>query len=130
VLKSGSEPWQVVGKEIGATIRAHFAAGSPFIPPPPRTTYGKLSLEEASAEIRALLDREINPSLAAHGGKVELVELKGEAAYMRMSGGCQGCGAAKITMKTGIEKSVRARFPQILEIIDVTDHAAGENPYY
>src|SRR6185295_6897182 len=83
VLKSGSEPWPVLGREIGAAIRAHLVAGSPFIPPPPRATYGKLSLEEASAEIRAVLDREVNPALGAHGGKVELVELKGEAAYLK-----------------------------------------------
>jgi Fe-S cluster biogenesis protein NfuA len=130
VLKSGPEPWQILGKEIGVAIRAHLVAGSPFIPPPPRSTYGKLSAEEATTEIRALLERDINPALAAHGGKVELVELRGESVLLKMSGGCQGCGAAKITMKTGIEKAIKTRFPQITDIVDVTDHAAGETPYY
>ncbi|HUP55939.1 MAG TPA: NifU family protein [Bdellovibrionota bacterium] len=130
VSKSGSEPWPVVGKAIGSAIRAHFASGSPFIPPPPRSTYGNLSAAEAAQAIREVLEQEINPSLASHGGSVELIELKGSSALLKMSGGCQGCGAAKITMKSGIERAIRARFPQITEIVDLTDHAAGKNPYY
>lgn len=130
VLKSGPQPWQIIGKDIGTLLRAFIVSGSPFIPPPPRTTYDGLSVAETEREIRSLLDREINPSLASHGGKVELVELKGDAAFLKMSGGCQGCGSAKITMKSGIEKAIKARFPQIRDIVDVTDHEAGENPYY
>src|SRR5690242_14969000 len=73
--KLGEEPWPVLGKQIGSAIRAHFASGQAFAPPPPRATYGNLSAEETAQAIRELLGSEISPSLASHGGGVELVEL-------------------------------------------------------
>jgi ATP-binding protein involved in chromosome partitioning len=86
--------------------------------------------DDVAAGVRELLKTQVNPGLASHGGQAELVELKGSTAYVRMSGGCQGCGAAKQTLKGGIEKAIRAQFPQITEVIDLTDHTAGTNPYY
>jgi Fe/S biogenesis protein NfuA len=65
-----------------------------------------------------------------HGGFVELIDVKNNSIYIRMGGGCQGCGAADVTLKQGIEKSIRELIPQVGEILDTTDHAAGRNPYY
>lgn len=61
---------------------------------------------------------------------MELVDIKGTSVYIRMSGGCLGCGAAAITLKQGIERIIRSTFPEVSEIIDISDHSAGKNPYY
>ena len=81
--------------------------------------------------IQQVIEAEINPSIAAHGGSAEVVDYKdGGKLYLRLSGGCQGCGMAAATLKQGIEARLRELFPEIREVIDATDHAAGENPYF
>jgi monothiol glutaredoxin len=77
-----------------------------------------------------LLDDEINPSIAAHGGFVELLDIQGDTAFVLMGGGCQGCGMASVTLSQGIEQRVREVIPQIQHLVDTTDHASGQNPYY
>ena len=77
-----------------------------------------------------VLDQEINPAIASHGGHAELVAVEGSIAYLRLSGGCQGCGMAAVTLSQGIEVAILDSIPEITEVIDVTDHATGENPYY
>ena len=77
-----------------------------------------------------LLDKEINPAIASHGGIVELVDLVDGTLYLRMGGGCQGCAAASLTLRQGVERLIKQELPAIEEIIDTTDHAAGNNPYY
>ena len=89
--------------------------------------------EDASLpeRIRHVLDSEVNPQLAAHGGRVALEEVDGQGVVrLRFGGGCHGCGMADVTLKQGIEKTLRARFPEITAISDATDHASGSNPYY
>lgn len=81
-------------------------------------------------QVLQVLDRSINPSIASHGGFAELVAVEGDTAYVRMGGGCQGCGMAKVTMSEGITKAIREAVPAILHVVDVTDHASGSNPYY
>ena len=85
---------------------------------------------EIRKKIQHLLDTEINPAVGMHGGWVELIDVKKNSVYIRMGGGCQGCGAADVTLKMGIEKSIRGLIPAVGEILDTTDHAAGRNPYY
>jgi Fe/S biogenesis protein NfuA len=80
--------------------------------------------------VQHVLATEINPRIAAHGGAVELVDLDDETLYIRMSGGCQGCSASAATLRMGVERMVREAVPEIGEIIDVTDHTAGTNPYF
>ncbi len=80
--------------------------------------------------IQALLDDEINPAVASHGGHVTLIDVKDKRAYLRLEGGCQGCGMADVTLKQGIETAIFAKVPGIEEVLDVTDHADGANPYY
>jgi len=80
--------------------------------------------------VRTVLDRQINPAVASHGGRAELVSVTDTGVVsLRLSGGCQGCGMAAQTLRNGIEVALRDNIPEITEILDVTDHAAGENPY-
>jgi Fe/S biogenesis protein NfuA len=80
--------------------------------------------------VQQLFDAEINPSIAMHGGAVELVDVDEGTLYLRMTGGCQGCAASQATLRMGIERMVRESIPEIGEIVDVTDHSAGTNPYF
>jgi Fe/S biogenesis protein NfuA len=81
-------------------------------------------------KVRQLLDESINPSLAAHGGYAELVGVEGNAAYLTMGGGCQGCAMSAATLREGIQVAILEAIPEITEVVDVTDHNAGDNPFY
>jgi Fe/S biogenesis protein NfuA len=81
-------------------------------------------------KVQELLDTSINPAVAGHGGYIELIDVKDSTVYVRMSGGCQGCGAADVTLKAGIERMIFEEVPEVTEVLDVTDHGAGQNPYY
>ncbi|HYY16267.1 MAG TPA: iron-sulfur cluster assembly accessory protein, partial [Gammaproteobacteria bacterium] len=80
--------------------------------------------------IQRLLDTQINPAVASHGGYVTLLDVKDDIAYIALGGGCQGCGMADVTLKQGIEVVIKEEVPEIRQIIDTTDHASGTNPYY
>lgn len=77
-----------------------------------------------------VLEEKINPAVAAHGGWINLVALDGGTAYLRFGGGCQGCGMVNVTLKQGVETVLFEEVPGLTKVMDVTDHAAGENPYY
>jgi Fe/S biogenesis protein NfuA len=107
---------------------------------PNRPPQGEVSPEMANVlgelsgtveeRIRQVLDRQINPAVASHGGRAELVGVDDAGVVsLRLSGGCQGCGQAQATLRNGIEVALRQHIPEITEIVDVTDHASGENPY-
>jgi len=88
-------------------------------------------LEGPVAEkLKKLLDEQINPALAMHGGSVQLIEVKDNAAFIELGGGCIGCGMVDVTLKQGIEKLIKQNVPEITEVLDTTDHASGNNPYY
>lgn len=72
----------------------------------------------------------INPAIATHGGRVEVVAVEESTVYVRLGGGCQGCGMASVTLSQGIESTLVQSVPEVEKVIDVTDHAAGGNPYY
>jgi Fe/S biogenesis protein NfuA len=80
----------------------------------------------------SVLEHQVNPAIAAHGGRADLVALDDErhVAYVRLSGGCQGCAMSRMTLSQGIEQMLREEIPELAEVIDVTDHALGENPFY
>ena len=80
--------------------------------------------------VQEVLDTQINPSVAGHGGFVSLLDVKESTAYIALGGGCQGCGMADVTLKQGIEVAITSAVPEISAVLDTTDHAAGENPYY
>jgi len=81
-------------------------------------------------KVRQLLDQQINPALASHGGYATLVKVEGDAAHIAMGGGCQGCAVSSITLRDGIEAAILSAIPEITEVVDTTDHASGENPFY
>ena len=81
-------------------------------------------------QIQSLLDERINPGVAAHGGNVELLDVKDGTVFVRLGGGCQGCGMVDVTLRQGIEALIREEIPEIQQVVDTTDHAAGSNPYY
>ena len=118
--------WPALG--IGNVIRKHIKSGQPVVDP--RYFEDLPSEGDLKWAITDLLDREINPAVAQHGGFVELIDVKSNNVFLRLGGGCQGCGAADVTLKQGIEKAIRSLVPRVGEILDTTDHAAGRNPYY
>ena len=83
-----------------------------------------------AAEVQQVIDTQINPQIAAHGGFVTLLDVKDDVAYITMGGGCQGCGMVDVTLKQGVEVAIVDAVPEITAVRDVTDHAAGVNPYF
>jgi len=108
---------------------------NPNTPPAP-TLAGLGSLPEVdlsdpfAKRVVDVLEQQVNPSIASHGGRADLVAVSDLSVYLRLSGGCQGCGMAKATLSQGIEVILREAIPEIAEVVDVTDHADGTNPYY
>lgn len=104
----------------------------------PSVTGGGLRIENpnegwqdpVARAVQEVLDRQINPGVGTHGGMVTLVDVKDGTAFMRFGGGCQGCAAVDVTLKQGVETAIRSAVPSVQSIVDVTDHQAGENPYY
>ena len=84
---------------------------------------------EAEAVLE-LLDEKINPAVATHGGRITLVDVKDHVAYVRMEGGCQGCSASAVTLQQGVQNAILSNVPTIQEVVDITDHAMGPNPFY
>jgi len=93
--------------------------------PPPADLSG-----DVAQRVTQVITTQINPSIASHGGQAELVAVDDGTAYLRLSGGCQGCGMATVTLTQGIEVAIRESVPEIIRVTDVTDHASGSNPYY
>jgi len=130
----------------GATLDVSNAGGeqglvmiNPNVPPSPRaaaaaaagTEIPEADLSSPTAQkILEILEQDVNPQIAMHGGWADLVAFENGTAYVRMSGGCQGCGLAKVTLSQGIAVAIQDAVPEVLEIVDVTDHASGSNPYY
>ncbi len=85
---------------------------------------------DAAARVRQVLELQVNPAIASHGGHAELVAVEGDSAFLRLGGGCVGCGMVAVTLKQGVESAIRAGVPEITRVVDVTDHASGTNPYY
>jgi Fe/S biogenesis protein NfuA len=86
--------------------------------------------EDLKTRVQELIDSMINPAVAGHGGFVELVDVQDNRVYLQMGGGCQGCGAADVTLKQRIERLIKEEIPEVAEVLDATDHSAGTNPYY
>ena len=86
--------------------------------------------EAVKERVQKILEEMINPAVAGHGGWVDLLDVKENVVYLRLGGGCQGCGMVNVTLKQGIESTLKEEIPQIAGVIDQTDHAGGNNPYY
>ena len=85
---------------------------------------------ELANRVKDLLDRQVNPGIAAHGGVITLVDIKGTEIFLEMSGGCQGCAMSRLTLRQGVERMLRQAIPEITEVHDVTDHESGASPYF
>ena len=105
---------------------------NPNSPSPAVGAGGDIGPLEGTVEekVAIVLERVINPAIAAHGGRADLVAVEDGTAYLQLSGGCQGCGMASVTLTQGITVSLREAVPEITDVVDVTDHASGSNPYF
>jgi len=119
--------WQEPGRRIGSAIRAHLATGNPAVDE--ALSVHVPSEAELRARVQAVLDEQVNPVIAGHGGGVEILDVRDNVLYLTMRGGCQGCGLKDMTLKHGVEAAVRDEVPEIGAIFDLTDHAAGKNPW-
>jgi Fe-S cluster biogenesis protein NfuA len=131
VGKDSSVAWSALKSAIGAAIRTQLLTGVPAIFVAPRNAGVRGRTEaEIRAVVQELLDREVNRSIAGHGGKISMVDFRDGSLLIAMSGGCQGCAASQVTLRQGFEVMVRRVAPEIVDIIDTTDHAAGKKPFY
>ena len=144
-LRGASVDWVVEYDQAGWAItnpnrpRSTIGGPLPIIPVgpsspavgsrPPADLKADLSGDVAQ-RVMMVLDRQINPSIAAHGGHAELVAVEDNTAYLRLSGGCQGCSMATVTLGQGIEVAIKELVPEITRVLDVTDHASGTSPYF
>jgi Fe-S cluster biogenesis protein NfuA len=128
IAKRGDRGWQALGPDIGTAIRESLAGESP----PIASEWSERTADEEDIRtaVADLLEREVNPQIASHGGRIAVADVKGTSVYLEMSGGCQGCAAAQATLTQGVEQAIRRAAPAVTEIVDVTDHASGTDPYY
>jgi Fe-S cluster biogenesis protein NfuA len=131
VGKDSGASWAALKPGIGTVIRAQLVTGVPAILEAPRTAgaWGRTDAE-VRAVVQELLDRQVNRSIAAHGGQISIVDVRDRNLFVAMSGGCQGCAASHVTLRHGFEVMVRRVAPEIVDIVDTTDHAAGKKPFY
>ncbi len=129
-------PEDSVESLTGATldVPSNSLQGGLVIRNPNRPDMGdRIDLSESDSvteRLQSLLNNHVNPSLAAHGGYVELIRVEDSKAFLLMGGGCQGCTMSAATLHQGVAAIISQHVPEILDVIDVTDHAAGENPFY
>ena len=111
---------------IESPMESGFKVDNPNLAP-----IGSKPLEGPLADrVQQVIDQYVNPGVAQHGGRVTLVEVRDDIVYLQMGGGCQGCGMASVTLSQGIERILKEQVPEIVGIEDVTNHAAGDSPYF
>ena len=120
------ESWPAIGKEIGGVIRDQIKTGEPAV----EEEVMDIGDADLFTQVNLLIKNDVNPSIAAHGGVITLHSVNDGKAFVTMGGGCQGCTASSITLKQGVESYIVAKVDGVNEIVDMTDHSEGENPYY
>jgi len=134
VVTVGKEPsaeWSRLKAAIGTAIRTQLLSPVPAILKTPESISTRArSDSEVRAVVQELLDRELNRSIALHGGKISIVDVRDGTLSITMSGGCQGCAVSQVTLRQGLEVTVRSVAPEIGEIVDTTDHSLGKKPFY
>ncbi len=120
------ESWPAIGKEIGGVIREQIKSGEPAV----EEEIMDIGDADLFTQVNLLIKNDVNPSIAAHGGIITLHSVNDGKAFVTMGGGCQGCTASSITLKQGVESYIVAKVDGVNEIVDMTDHSEGENPYY
>ena len=129
VAKSEDSQWEEIIKQVEAVLTAYLVSGLALTREQVEERM-MLTGRNTREKIEYLIDHQINPGVAAHAGFVQLIAVKDDAVYVRLGGGCQGCGAADFTLRQGIKAIIQREVPEIRQVLDITDHAAGMNPYY
>jgi len=141
VLLDEDSDWDQLGKIAEQIFKDFLASGAPTMTmqqdesSKKKFKFGFRQVEGRPREeqmeiVRELFEKEINPSVAAHGGHFTLIDIQDNRIFVELGGGCQGCGMAKVTLKQGVETRLREVLPEMEALIDTTDHASGNNPYY
>lgn len=120
--------WRPLAAEVGAAVRKVLERGGPLIAD--KIISGLPSEKSIREDVQKVIDAEVNPGVAGHGGHITLMDVTGNSVTIQMGGGCQGCSAADLTLKQGIHSSFRNAVPKVGAILDETDHSAGTNPYF
>lgn len=129
VTKRAGEEWKDLGQKIESILTSYLISGQALTPEDVQQTMMLIG-RNTWQKVQYLIDTQINPGVAEHGGSVQVVDVRDGGVYLKLHGGCQGCGAADFTLKQGIETIVKRAVPEIDRIIDLTNHGAGMNPYY
>ncbi len=131
ICKASTASWLGLKAAIGMAIRAQLHTGVPAVLEMlvQTDTPGRSDAELTTA-VQDLLDKEVNRSIANHGGKISIVEVCQGTLYIAMSGGCQGCASSHVTLRQGFEVMLKQVAPVIDAIVDTTNHAAGQQPFY
>ena len=113
-------------------VKSGFKFRNPNKPEVPKLGDGPRSdlTGPVAEQIQRLIDTELNPAVAAHGGMIQFLGVRDNKAYLTFGGGCHGCGMVDVTLKQGVEQRIRELIPEIEEVVDSTDHSTGENPFY
>jgi Fe-S cluster biogenesis protein NfuA len=131
ICKESMASWSGLKSSIGMAIRTQLLTGVAAVLEMNIDDGTQVRSEiELTTAIQDLLDKEVNRSIAKHGGKLSIVEIFEGKLYINMSGGCQGCASSQVTLRQGFEVMLKRVAPEIEEVIDTTNHAAGKKPYY
>ncbi len=129
VHKTPDRNWDDLGREIEFVLTSYLISGEALTADDVEQQMMLIG-RSTQEKIQYLIDAQINPGVAEHGGSVQVVEVNDDKVYLRLHGGCQGCSAADFTLKQGIEAIVKRAVPEIQQVIDLTNHSAGLSPYY
>ena len=129
VTKTSDEQWGGLADEVQSVLTGYLVSGQAL---KPEDIQDQMMLigRSIKEKVQYLIDSQINPGVAEHGGFVRVMDVIDNTLYVKLGGGCQGCGAAEFTLKQGIETIIKRSVPEIHQIIDITNHSAGINPYY
>jgi Fe-S cluster biogenesis protein NfuA len=126
VLRRDDFSWDDLEDRVGYAITTGLHAGAAGATP----AGPAIGDDQIYEIVERMFQRDVNPAVAQHGGRIELIDVQDGTVVVRMMGGCQGCGMANVTLRQGIESQLKRVIPQLRGIQDITDHAAGANPYF
>jgi Fe-S cluster biogenesis protein NfuA len=129
VVNRSGGTWEAIIPQVEAVLTAYLISGLALTREQVEDQMMLIG-RSTTEKIQYLLDRQISPGIADHGGFVHLVSVNDNVVYVRLAGGCQGCGAADFTLRQGIEAIIKGHVPEIIRVVDLTDHTSGLNPYY
>src|SRR3989441_3093177 len=130
VVKRSPAPWPAVGKAVGQAIRAALAAGQPAVASKPAAAGSATADDVLYERVADLFDSQVNPMVARHGGRVELIDVQDAVGLVRLARGRQGGGMADLPPRQGNQAKLQQHRPEVKGIVDITDHTAGSNPYF